>query len=73
MDPNRPRTVQASLRGGAFSSVSGRILTANAMNAHNTFAAPHTVEPAPFDGARLHDEQLTITLPPMSIVVLELE
>ena len=73
MDPHQPRTVQASLRGGTFSSVSGRILTAEAMNAHNTFAAPHTVEPAPFEGAQLDGEQLTIELPPMSIVVLELE
>jgi len=73
MDPHQVRTVQASLRGGTFSSVSGRILTAEAMNAHNTFAEPHAVEPAPFEGAQLDDEQLTIVLPPMSIVVLELE
>jgi alpha-N-arabinofuranosidase len=73
MDPNQGRTVKASLRGKAFTQVSGRILAAEAMNAHNTFAQPNTVAPAPFDGARLDDEQVTITLPPMSIVALELE
>ncbi len=73
VDPNQPRTVQASLRGGAFASVSGRILTADAMNAHNTFEQPNAVAPTAFDGARLDGDRLTITLPPKSIVVLELE
>jgi len=73
MDPNQGRTVDASLRGQAFTQVSGRILTAEAMNAHNTFEHPDTVAPVPFDGARLEDARLTITLPPMSIVALELE
>jgi alpha-N-arabinofuranosidase len=52
--------------------VSGRILTAPAMTAHNTFDAPHAVEPAPFQGATLSGSQLSVALPPMSVVVLEL-
>jgi alpha-N-arabinofuranosidase len=73
MDPHQSRTVEASLRGEAFTQVSGRILTGDAMNAHNTFEQPNMVVPIPFDGARLDNEQLTITVPPMSVVALELE
>ncbi len=73
MDPNQPRTVQATLRGDSFSSVSGRILTAEAITSHNTFERPNTVAPTTFNGARLNGEQLTITMPPKSIVVLTLE
>jgi alpha-N-arabinofuranosidase len=65
--------VAASLRGERFARVSGRILTAEAMNAHNTFEQSDTVAPAGFEGGRLEEEQLTIELPPMSIVALELE
>ena len=73
MDPNAPRTVTTSVRGGAFSAVSGRVLTADAMTAHNTFDAPDAVAPAPFDAPRLDGETLTVTLPPKSVVTLRLE
>jgi alpha-N-arabinofuranosidase len=61
------------VRGQGVSGVSGRILTAGAMNAHNTFEQPDAVRPEAFDGATLSGETLTIQLPPMSLVVLTLE
>ena len=72
-DPAKSITVTCTLTGLAAKSVSGRILTAPATNSYNTFAAPHTVEPAKFDGAKLADGKLTITLPAKSVVVLSLE
>jgi alpha-N-arabinofuranosidase len=57
----------------AATSVTGRVLTAAAMTAHNTFDAPDALRPAPFDAARLTpDGRLEVDLPPMSVVVLEL-
>jgi len=53
-------------------AVTGRILTADAMDAHNTFASPDAVKPAAFTGAKLAGGQLTVTLPAKSVVVLEL-
>jgi alpha-N-arabinofuranosidase len=73
VDPNRARTVGAEVRGATVTSVSGRVLTAGAMNAHNTFEQPDAVRPAAFDGARVSGSQLTIELPPKSIVVLALQ
>jgi len=72
LDPNRPRTVAADVRGVRVSAVGGRILTAPAMTEHNTFEHPDAVQPAAFRDARLVDGTLTIELPARSVVVLEL-
>jgi alpha-N-arabinofuranosidase len=71
-NPHGPMTVACTLQGVAPKSVTGRVLTAAAMTAHNTFAAPHAVEPQAFTGATLAGGQLTVVLPAMSVVVLEL-
>jgi alpha-N-arabinofuranosidase len=72
LDPDQARTVQVAIRGQRVSRVSGRILTAATMAAHNTFEQPNAVHPESFDGARLAGETLTVRLPAKSIVVLEL-
>jgi alpha-N-arabinofuranosidase len=66
-------TVTATLTGVTASGVTGRILTAAAMNAHNTFAAPEAVKPAAFTGAKFANGQLTLNLPAKSVVMLTLE
>ncbi|PAP78593.1 alpha-N-arabinofuranosidase [Rubrivirga marina] len=73
LDPHRARTVSAEMRGGRLSRVSGRVLTASEMTAHNTFEDPDVVVPAPFGGVRLDGQTLTVTLPPMSVVALDLQ
>jgi alpha-N-arabinofuranosidase len=72
-NPNAAITVACSLTGVTAKKVSGRVLTAPAVNSHNTFESPHLVEPAKFGGARIAGEKLTVELPPKSVVVLELE
>lgn len=73
VDPNGPRTIETDVRGGSVTGVSGRILTAAAMNAHNTFEAPDAVRPAAFDGASIRDGRLVVDLPAKSVVALTLE
>jgi alpha-N-arabinofuranosidase len=70
--PHQPFTVSCRLEGVAAKTVTGRILTAPAMNARNTFEAPDVVKPQPFTGASLANATLTVTLPAKSVVVLEL-
>jgi alpha-N-arabinofuranosidase len=53
-------------------SVSGEILTAPSMTSHNTFDAPATVSPKAFAGASLTGGTLSATLPPLSVVMLDL-
>jgi alpha-N-arabinofuranosidase len=71
-DAQRTIAVDGTLAGVPAKSVTGRILTAPAITAHNTFAAPDSVTPAVFTGAALAGEKLTVTLPAKSVVVLEL-
>jgi alpha-N-arabinofuranosidase len=71
-DPNNAIKVSCELRGLTAKSVSGRALTAPAINSHNTFDAPNAVEPQTFNGATLADGKLSVELPAKSVVVLEL-
>ncbi len=71
--PNESATVSANLVGLAAKGATGRILTAPAIDSHNTFATPHAVEPAAFTGATVAEGKLTVTLPAKSVVVLELQ
>jgi alpha-L-arabinofuranosidase len=55
------------------SIVSGRILTSDALDGHNTFDEPERVKPAAFDGASIEGNKLAVEIPPRSIVVLRLD
>jgi alpha-N-arabinofuranosidase len=71
-DPNRTRTVRTDIRGMRASQVSGRVLTASTMSAHNTFESPDAIQPQPFNGASVSGSTLTVQLPAKSVVVLEI-
>lgn len=72
MDPNRARPVSIAMQGHGMTAVSGRVLTASDMRAHNTFERPDVVRPATYTGARITGGTLSAELPPMSVVVLEI-
>jgi alpha-N-arabinofuranosidase len=67
LDPQRPARVQTNLNGVAR----GRVLTAAAMDAHNTFAQPNALVPAPYS-AGANGAPLVLDLPPKSVVVVTL-
>jgi len=73
LDPNQANTVTVKLDGLNAANVSGRVLTAPAINSHNSFDAPEVVKPAAFAGAQISGGALTVTLPPKSVVVLDLQ
>jgi len=72
-NPHQPATITVTLAGVTPASVTGRVLTAPTMQAHNTFAAPDAVKPASFGGATLVAGALEIRLPAKSVAVLELK
>ena len=72
LDPNRPAEIATTVAGTNVKSVSGEVLTVPAMNAANTFERPNAVRPAQFSGYRLQGSQLTLSIPPKSVVMLEL-
>jgi alpha-N-arabinofuranosidase len=73
LNPNQPAEVTCELRGAKPQGITGRILTAEAMPAHNTFDFPEQVRPATFSEGKLTDRGFSATLPPKSVVVLELK
>jgi alpha-L-arabinofuranosidase len=70
LDPHRAAHVDATVTG--MHAVGGNILTAAAMDAHNSFGDPNAVKPVPFGGAVLNGDDLTVDMPAKSLVVLEL-
>jgi alpha-N-arabinofuranosidase len=73
LNPNQPVDIAARLVGIKATAISGRVLTAEAVNAHNTFAQPEVVKPGAFNGAKLTNDGFSGTLPPKSVVVLTLK
>jgi alpha-N-arabinofuranosidase len=73
LNPNAALSLSMELSGLKARHVSGQILTAGAMDAHNTFGAPDVVRPAPFNGARLSEGMLSVRLPAKAIVVLRVD
>jgi alpha-N-arabinofuranosidase len=73
LNPNEPAEVTCELQGAKAGKLSGRVLTAPAMNAHNTFDNPEAVKPAEFSRFQTTDSGFVVTLPAKSVVVLEVE
>lgn len=72
LDPNNAVELRCELRGATPTRISGQILTAADMTAHNTFENPEAVTPATFDGAKMNGADLVLKQPPQSIVVIEI-
>jgi alpha-N-arabinofuranosidase len=72
LDPHRAIPLSVAMSGATAGSVSGRIVTGATMDAHNSFEQPDVVKPEAFTGAQVSGGTLTATLPPMSVVVLDL-
>ena len=73
LDPHNAVRVSAVLEGIHAGPVKGEILTADAMDAHNTFDQPDVVHPVAFDGATITGKTLSLLLPPKSVVVLTVQ
>jgi alpha-N-arabinofuranosidase len=71
--PGQAVTLGVKVTGLAPKAVTGRGLTAPAMNTHNTFEAPNAVEPLAFGGAALEGSTLEVKLPARSVIVLTLK
>lgn len=73
LDPMKSQDISIDVQGSAFRSVSGRVLASDKLQDYNSFAAPDKIKPAAFNGAKLNNNTLKVTLPPFSVVVLALK
>ncbi|HZJ57600.1 MAG TPA: alpha-N-arabinofuranosidase [Clostridia bacterium] len=71
---SEPTDLNLKLRGLLLGRITGRILTSDNMNDHNTFQEPEKVQPKTFNDYNiLDDNSLSINLPPKSVVLLAIE
>lgn len=73
INPNKAQEITVSLRGIKTKTVTGRILASDKVQDYNSFDNPNKIQPKEFKGASLKGDDLKVTLPPVSVVVLEIK
>lgn len=71
LNPNKEIELSVILTGDGYNGITGEVLTATEMGAHNTFDKPTSVTPTTFKGFDLKNNKLTVSLPAKSVVALE--
>jgi alpha-L-arabinofuranosidase len=73
IDSKKSQDITIDLRGIKMGNVSGRVLSSEKLQDHNTFENPQKIKPVPYKGVTITGNQLRLSLPPFSVVVLELK
>ncbi|WP_205569516.1 alpha-N-arabinofuranosidase [Arachidicoccus soli] len=73
LDANNDITVSADLEGENHSSISGQILDSKNLTDVNSFSNKNLVITKKFDGAKMKQHTVTVTLPKHSVVCLEIK
>ncbi|MBL7698988.1 MAG: alpha-N-arabinofuranosidase [Chitinophagaceae bacterium] len=73
IDAKIEQAMTINVNGSRYSKVAGRILKSPRLQDHNSFNDPEKVQPVAFTGVRLNGDNMTLKIPPFSVVVLELE
>lgn len=73
VDPAKEAEIHCVLRGSPLSEVTGMVLTAGEMDAHNTFQNPERVRPVSFTDFQVNAENMTAVLPPMSVCAFTMQ
>jgi alpha-N-arabinofuranosidase len=68
-NPRQATDVTLNVAGQNVSAAEGQVLTAEAMDAHNTFQNKQAIKPAPFS-ARAANGRLTVKVPAKAVVVV---
>ena len=62
-----------NLKGAKLANTTAQILTSAKLSDHNTFENPDLIKPKKFQDFKSSGENLSITIPPFSVVVLEVK
>jgi alpha-N-arabinofuranosidase len=73
INPDKDIDLQCEIRGTDVKNVTGRILTASTLNAHNTFDQPDNVKLADFTKMKLKNNLVDLQVPSKSVLVLRLK
>jgi alpha-N-arabinofuranosidase len=55
---------------GSVKQVDGRVISAAAMNTHNTFERDNAVQPVALVNTSIHNAEVALQLPPMSVAAV---
>ncbi len=72
VDPHKAQAVTVTLKGQKVSKAQGQLLTGAAMDSHNTFAKPDSIQPVPFS-ASASQGKLQLQLPAKSVLVVQVQ
>jgi alpha-N-arabinofuranosidase len=73
LHPSKAQDVRCEIKGVKATTVTGEIITADAINAFNDFGKPVLVNLRSFEGARVKGNVLTTTIPARAVVTLRLQ
>ncbi len=73
IDANKAQDVSITLNGVNSKTISGRILSSDKLQNYNSFENPDKIKPTAFTGTKVSGNTLSLTLPPYSVVVLQLK
>jgi alpha-N-arabinofuranosidase len=72
IDPAKTNQVLIQIQGGTLKLKSGRILQSPRIQDHNSFDEPEKIKPQLFQGAVMKGNELQVSMPPASVVVITL-
>jgi alpha-N-arabinofuranosidase len=73
IDAHKEQSISIDTKNLTYKSVTGRILSSAKLQDFNSFENPGKIKPAVFKGAAKKGNSLSVTMPPFSVVVLELK
>jgi alpha-N-arabinofuranosidase len=73
IDPIKDQSISINLNSEMYKSVTGKILTSATLQDHNSIDDTNKIKPVSFAKASLKGNILTVPLPPISVVLLELQ
>ena len=73
IDAKNKQDIKINLPATNATTVAARILKSDKLQDYNSFSNPYKIKPEPFNQLTITGNQLQITMPPFSVVVLELK
>jgi alpha-N-arabinofuranosidase len=73
IDATKAHDINLEFLGSKYKTVTGSILTSAKLQDINSFESPDKIKPQDFKGATLKDSNLSVKMPPFSVVVLEIK
>ncbi|NHN25018.1 alpha-N-arabinofuranosidase [Flavobacterium jejuense] len=73
IDSKKEQDIKIDLSTKKYKSIKGTILTSKQINDFNSFSNPNVITPKPFSDFKKKNKEVNLTIPPFSIIVLELE